>query len=189
MNPFNVDDRGLLDASRHPHMSTATTTSNSQYFDARTIPTSTAPNFTTVNSNFYLNLQSRDPLHGPPLAPGPLDNYPQSPYEAANSAAKEERRRRNTAASARFRQKKKQKEEAMETRMARVQERNSELEQRVNQLELENKWLKDLITEKNGKPASESNDRDDHDENEASLREWTANGTGTSVTDDGDASL
>lgn len=65
-------------------------------------------------------------------------------------AAEEDKRRRNTAASARFRVKKKQREQALETTVREVQDKNSKLESRISQLEMENKWLKDLITEKNG---------------------------------------
>lgn len=65
-------------------------------------------------------------------------------------AAEEDKRRRNTAASARFRVKKKQREQALERTVKEVQEKNSKLEAKVSQLEMENKWLKDLITEKNG---------------------------------------
>lgn len=70
-------------------------------------------------------------------------------------AAEEDKRRRNTAASARFRIKKKQREQALETTVREAQDKNSKLEARVNQLEMENKWLKDLITEKNGMQSKE----------------------------------
>ena len=46
--------------------------------------------------------------------------------------------------------KKKQREQALERTVKEVQDKNSKLEAKVTQLELENKWLKDLITEKNG---------------------------------------
>jgi len=63
-------------------------------------------------------------------------------------AAEEDKRRRNTAASARFRVKKKQREQALERNMKEAADKASKLEARLNQLEMENKWLKDLITEK-----------------------------------------
>lgn len=69
--------------------------------------------------------------------------------EAARVAAEEDKRRRNTAASARFRVKKKQREQALEKTVKDTNDRNSALEARVSQLELENQWLKNLITEKN----------------------------------------
>ena len=70
-------------------------------------------------------------------------------------AAEEDKRRRNTAASARFRIKKKQREQALEETVKSVQDKNAKLEARLNQLEMENKWLKDLITEKNGLSSKE----------------------------------
>ncbi len=188
MNSFNLDERGLLSGteglrqSSIPHATTATP--RSQYYGMRTISPN-ATTFTTVHTNLYPNLQMRQPAHSQQQTSMELDIFPQSPYEVAEGAAKEERRRRNTAASARFRQKKKVKEEALETRMARVQGRNVELEEKVNSLELENKWLKELVTEKNKKPSSSYGD--EHDEDAASTREGTADGT--SVTDDGESSM
>jgi hypothetical protein len=69
--------------------------------------------------------------------------------EAARMAAEEDKRRRNTAASARFRDKKKMREKAMERANREMAEKCASLEQRINQLEMENRWLKELITEKN----------------------------------------
>ncbi|EXJ54206.1 hypothetical protein A1O7_09543 [Cladophialophora yegresii CBS 114405] len=193
MNHFSLDERDLLNGTQRlqqaqiPQISTTTAncaTASSvpnvhshadvHYFGTHTLPVSSpglalqqAPHVTTVNTSisFYPNIQSRPPVHGHQYSPNglSLDIFPTSPSEAAEVAAKEERRRRNTAASARFRQKKKQKEEALETRMANVQGRSAELEERVHQLEMENRWLKELITEKNRKPASDDGDHS-HDE-------------------------
>lgn len=69
--------------------------------------------------------------------------------EAARIAAEEDKRRRNTAASARFRIKKKQREQALEKSAKEMTEKAQRLETKVHQLEMENKWLKSLITEKN----------------------------------------
>lgn len=69
--------------------------------------------------------------------------------EAARNAAEEDKRRRNTAASARFRVKKKQREQALEQSAKAMSDKVAALEGRINQLETENKWLKNLITEKN----------------------------------------
>jgi len=66
----------------------------------------------------------------------------------ARVAAEEDKRRRNTAASARFRIKKKQREQALEKTAKEMTEKASKLETKVAQLEMENKWLKSLITEK-----------------------------------------
>jgi hypothetical protein len=78
-----------------------------------------------------------------------------SAEERSRLAAEEDKRRRNTAASARFRVKKKQREQALERTVKEVQEQNAKLEARLSQLEMENKWLKDLITEKNGLQSKE----------------------------------
>ncbi|KAL2785854.1 hypothetical protein BJX66DRAFT_49205 [Aspergillus keveii] len=75
--------------------------------------------------------------------------------EVARVAAEEDKRRRNTAASARFRVKKKMREQALEKTVKETSEKNAALEARVTALELENQWLKNLITEKNGKSAEE----------------------------------
>lgn len=69
--------------------------------------------------------------------------------EASRLAAEEDKRRRNTAASARFRVKKKQREQALERSAKGMSDKVAALEGRINQLETENKWLKNLITEKN----------------------------------------
>ncbi|KAJ5765445.1 hypothetical protein N7520_005004 [Penicillium odoratum] len=68
--------------------------------------------------------------------------------EGVRYAAEEDRRRRNTAASARFRQKKKQREQVLERTVRETTEKNASLEARVAQLEMENRWLKNLLTEK-----------------------------------------
>ncbi|KAF8418555.1 hypothetical protein EV426DRAFT_315492 [Tirmania nivea] len=74
---------------------------------------------------------------------------PESLEDASRLAAEEDKRRRNTAASARFRIKKKQREQALEKSAKDMADKVSQLEMKINQLEMENKWLKNLITEKN----------------------------------------
>ncbi|CRG85490.1 hypothetical protein PISL3812_02544 [Talaromyces islandicus] len=83
--------------------------------------------------------------------------------ESARAAAEEDKRRRNTAASARFRVKKKQREQALELSVKEANEKNNKLEARVSQLELENKWLKNLITEKNGTEDSTEGRKSEND--------------------------
>ncbi|EME44560.1 hypothetical protein DOTSEDRAFT_72123 [Dothistroma septosporum NZE10] len=68
--------------------------------------------------------------------------------EQSRMAAEEDKRRRNTAASARFRVKKKQREQALEKAAKDMSDKVSALEGKVQQLEMENKWLKELITDK-----------------------------------------
>jgi len=75
--------------------------------------------------------------------------------EKSRLAAEEDKRRRNTAASARFRVKKKQREQTLERSVKEVSEKNAQLEAKLNQVEMENKWLKNLIIEKNGKQSKE----------------------------------
>ncbi|PKS06864.1 hypothetical protein jhhlp_006940 [Lomentospora prolificans] len=81
----------------------------------------------------------------------PLDDSNQLSFEdASRLAAEEDKRRRNTAASARFRIKKKQREQALERTAKEMSEKVTVLEGRIQQLETENKWLKNMILEKNG---------------------------------------
>ncbi|KAG5979432.1 hypothetical protein E4U55_005166 [Claviceps digitariae] len=69
--------------------------------------------------------------------------------ESSRVAAEEDKRRRNTAASARFRIKKKQREQALEKSAKEMTEKVTALENKISQLETENKWLKNLLVEKN----------------------------------------
>jgi hypothetical protein len=62
--------------------------------------------------------------------------------------AEEDKRRRNTAASARFRVKKKQREQALERTVKEQTDKNAQLETIINQLRMENKWLRNLVTDK-----------------------------------------
>jgi hypothetical protein len=78
----------------------------------------------------------------------------QSLDESARIAAEEDKRRRNTAASARFRVKKKERERALEQSQKEAAERVAKLEATISQLQTENAWLKELITEKNGGKSS-----------------------------------
>lgn len=63
-------------------------------------------------------------------------------------AADEDKRRRNTAASARFRVKKKQREQQLHETAKEMTDKAQRLEERVKQLEMENRWLKNLVVEK-----------------------------------------
>lgn len=83
-------------------------------------------------------------------------------------AQEEDRRRRNTAASARFRIKKKEREKNMERTVKDVTTKNASLEARIAQLEMENRWLRSLITEKNG-PTDKKNDSAPATEGKAGL--------------------
>ncbi|ANB12995.1 Transcription factor atf1 [Sugiyamaella lignohabitans] len=72
-----------------------------------------------------------------------------SPPNSEVNLAEEDKRRRNTAASARFRIKKKIREQEMERNARELMEKVQQLETKVMQLEMENRWLKNLVVEKN----------------------------------------
>jgi hypothetical protein len=63
-------------------------------------------------------------------------------------AIEEDKRRRNTAASARFRLKKKEREADLEKKTKDMSSRCDELQKRIGALETENRWLRELITER-----------------------------------------
>jgi hypothetical protein len=115
----------------------------------------TAPLSTTTSAPYAASATSDSPIS--PLAAGSKRKAesisagsPSANIEdASRLAAEEDKRRRNTAASARFRVKKKQREQALERSAKEMSDKVSALEGRINQLETENKWLKNLITEKN----------------------------------------
>ena len=110
--------------------------------------------------------QTFNMMDGTQLAPtsgaSQLSADPESQLESSEEksrvAAEEDKRRRNTAASARFRVKKKQREQALERTVKDASDKTSKLEARVNQLEMENKWLKDLITDKQAAQSREEID-------------------------------
>lgn len=80
---------------------------------------------------------------------GPVSGRGMNLEDSSRMAAEEDKRRRNTAASARFRIKKKQREQALEKSAKDMTDKVSNLESKVQQLEMENKWLKNLLVEKN----------------------------------------
>lgn len=82
------------------------------------------------------------------------------PDYATKLAAEEDKRRRNTAASARFRHKKRLREQVLEKTAKEMTAKSEMLELRVRELEMEIKWLRGLIVEKDSRmldvlPASE----------------------------------
>ncbi|KAF9907862.1 hypothetical protein EC991_010460 [Linnemannia zychae] len=79
----------------------------------------------------------------------PADSFSKDdPEYQSKVAAEEDKRRRNTAASARFRYKKKLREQALEQTAKEQTLRAETLEARVKELEMEVKWLRGLIVEK-----------------------------------------
>ncbi|KAG0316713.1 hypothetical protein BGZ99_006739 [Dissophora globulifera] len=94
------------------------------------------------------------------LSPESKDSDEELEAMAANSGSKEDldtpqkeedKRRRNTAASARFRHKKKLREQALEQTAQEQTFRAEALEARVKELEMEVKWLRGLIVEKDSR--------------------------------------
>lgn len=67
--------------------------------------------------------------------------------EASRAAVEEDKRRRNTLASARFRAKKKMREQAMEKDHKEMTAKMEKMENRIKELELENKWLRGLVVQ------------------------------------------
>ena len=98
----------------------------------------------------------------------PADNQEPDPNATAHLIAiDEEKRRRNTAASARFRLKKKEREQALEKTATEMSDRVRELEQKVGQLELENRWLRGLIVERRKKMIAAADDEDEGEETDS----------------------
>ncbi|KAG0348239.1 hypothetical protein BG004_005635 [Podila humilis] len=73
------------------------------------------------------------------------------PDYASKVAAEEDKRRRNTAASARFRHKKRLREQVLEKTAKEMTAKSELLEIRVRELEMEIKWLRGLIVEKDSR--------------------------------------
>jgi hypothetical protein len=85
-------------------------------------------------------LDLSEPLEDTPSSMEPLD-------ENARAAAEEDKRRRNTLASARFRAKKKMREQALEKDHKEMSAKIDKMENRIKELELENKWLRGLVVQ------------------------------------------
>lgn len=126
-----------------------------QFFPPYTTPIQPAPTqgFPTVDQTSNTSPVSTPVTKRKAESSPPSDDVPAD--EKSRLAAEEDKRRRNTAASARFRVKKKQREQALERTLKETQDSNAKLEARVTQLEMENKWLKELITEKHGLSSKE----------------------------------
>ncbi|KAK8224693.1 hypothetical protein HDK90DRAFT_89336 [Phyllosticta capitalensis] len=125
------------------------------------------PNFAHQPNPYPIQQHNGTASSSPLSAPSPVNakvgekrkidaiHTPSAPHntngmeELSRLAAEEDKRRRNTAASARFRIKKKQREQQLEKMAKEMTDKVSSLESRIAQLEMENKWLKGLITEKN----------------------------------------
>jgi hypothetical protein len=172
---FDLDDNATANDSIKYEDLLAGTKTSSMLIDSSidASPSEPVPFF----PNYNTPIQPAPPANGFPVNPQPASSVtssiasPQiqpskkrkadapSPAVSAEDqsrvAAEEDKRRRNTAASARFRVKKKQREAALERTVKEVNDKNAQLQATVNQLEMENKWLKNLIVEKNGNQSKE----------------------------------
>lgn len=114
-----------------------------------TIPSSVMPSSSLVQGNYQTQPLVQSPVTGDKRkASVALPASSADLEDQSRMAAEEDKRRRNTAASARFRIKKKQREQTLEKQTREMSEKLASFEAKVQQLEMENKWLKSLITEK-----------------------------------------
>lgn len=119
----------------HPH---ARNHHNPGY--ASTAPT--PPRIAAAADKRKADVLSQQQQHQPPSRAVSFEDH-------TRVAAEEDKRRRNTAASARFRIKKKQREQALEKSAKEMNDKVHALDNRIQQLETENKWLKSIVLEKN----------------------------------------
>lgn len=77
-----------------------------------------------------------------------LNNKKRTYEDEGDLSMDDDKRRRNTAASARFRMKKKLREQALEKTTKEMAENVEKLESKVKELEMEAKWLRALVVEK-----------------------------------------
>ena len=93
------------------------------------------------------SLAKRQRLLEPPNQGDATRSSAISSEDAARLATEEDKRRRNTLASARFRAKKKLREQALEKDHKEMTAKIEKLENRIKELELENKWLRTLVVQ------------------------------------------
>ncbi|MCJ1377705.1 hypothetical protein MMC17_000801 [Xylographa soralifera] len=168
-----------------------------------TVPTTVLPE--PVDTNYVAPSPFDITAFGNPTSP--YDISPQShtgdkrPFSASSmtptspsletssrAAAEEDKRRRNTAASARFRVKKKQREQALEKTAKEMTDRADALEARIAQLEMENKWLRNLVVEKTAKGKEDVAElwKRFTADNDGRSSDAKKKGVGTSVKDEGE---
>lgn len=103
------------------------------------------------------------PAPGPPSGIQLLEtNNKKRPIEdESDLSVDDDKRRRNTAASARFRMKKKLREQALEETTKKMADNVEKLESKVKELEMEAKWLRALVIEKDPKLLAKEEQVDD----------------------------
>ncbi|KAG0051057.1 hypothetical protein BGZ83_004135 [Gryganskiella cystojenkinii] len=87
----------------------------------------------------------------PSASPSSFTPPPPVLSEKARQEAEDDKRRRNTAASARFRHKKRLREQILEKTAQEMTAKSDRLQVRVRELEMEIKWLRGLVVEKDSK--------------------------------------
>ncbi|EIE79159.1 hypothetical protein G6F46_002541 [Rhizopus delemar] len=120
------------------------------------IKNSTSPENLNSRPHPILPKLSLDDLTKVLLSPVPVSmvgvQKPVQPSKSSESKEKslinDDKRKRNTAASARFRIKKKLKEQEMEKTIREMTEKSKALQNYVDDLEKEIKWLRDILTDK-----------------------------------------
>ncbi|CZR69676.1 uncharacterized protein PAC_19576 [Phialocephala subalpina] len=123
-----------------------------QQYYAASSSSNTSPGSPSTYAPIYPSVSqySNNPNYQPP---GTGYGYEQSQYPHTSASASatlteneaELKRLRNTAASARFRAKKKKREQSLERQSREKREELQRLENRISELEQENKFLKSLI--------------------------------------------
>ena len=98
-------------------------------------------------SSLSSSAKRRKTLDGESVKPEDTPASLGSMDEGARGAAEEDKRRRNTLASARFRAKKKMREQALEKDYKEMSTKIDRMENRIKELELENKWLRGLVVQ------------------------------------------
>lgn len=147
-----------------------------------TSPSSVMPSPSLVHGNFQTQPFAQSPMTGDKRkASVALASSSADLEEQSRMAAEEDKRRRNTAASARFRIKKKQREQALEKQTREMSDKLASYEAKVQQLEMENKWLKSLITEKT--PTANLDFSAMKKEAEEQIAEKRVDGVGTKTAD------
>ncbi|QPG74988.1 hypothetical protein FOA43_002328 [Brettanomyces nanus] len=129
-----------LAMSPTPVAMTMTTTENST--PSSTIGSNTRPSL----QNSFSNVDTRSRA----TQRGSVSSVSTSPFSSDSKGdVEKDKRRRNTAASARFRIKKKVKEQEMERSLKELSDMSKNLEVKIQQLQMENKLMRNLVIEKN----------------------------------------
>lgn len=142
-------DKSMMPTS-YSAMSSPTTTISDLYSHTHT------PTTATTNPINEMLLNNEDSYHDEDMNKEMVSlELPMKESKSSATTKKKEgspdddKRRRNTAASARFRLKKKLKEQALQQTVKEMSLKSELLEKRCKELELEAKWLRALLVEKN----------------------------------------